>query len=87
MMLGDSAESSVHPTRYGVRVAQREIEREDMTELPPIGSNIFLENINPGMTDQGQAIFTVTPGSSGFELEVGDADLFSDVHGTVPLGI
>ena len=53
----------------------------------PDGRNIFLENVNPGVTDQGQAIFTVAPGSTGFELELGDADLFSDVHGTVPLGI
>lgn len=53
----------------------------------PDDRNIFLENVNPGVTDQGQAIFTVAPGSSGFELELGDADLFSDVHGTVPLDI
>ncbi len=53
----------------------------------PDGRNIFLENVNPGVTDQGQAIFTVAPGSTGFELELGDADLFSDTRGTVPLGI
>lgn len=53
----------------------------------PDSRNIFLENVNPGVTDQGQAIFTVAPGSTGFELELGDADLFSDVNGTVPLGI
>ncbi len=53
----------------------------------PDDRNIFLENVNPGVTDQGQAIFTVAPGSTGFELELRDADLFSDVHGTVPLGI
>ena len=53
----------------------------------PDERNIFLENVNPGVTDQGQAIFTVVPGSTGFELELSDADLFSDAHGTVPLGI
>lgn len=53
----------------------------------PDARNIFLENVNPGVTDQGQAIFTVAPGSTGFELELGDADLFSDTKGTVPLGI
>ena len=53
----------------------------------PDGRNIFLENVNPGVTDQGQAIFTVAPGSTGFELELGDAELFSDAKGTVPLGI
>lgn len=53
----------------------------------PDDQNIFLENVNPGVTDQGQAIFTVAPGATGFELELGDADLFSDTYGTVPLGI
>ncbi len=53
----------------------------------PDGRNIFLENVNPGVTDQGQAIFTVAPGATGFELELGDADLFSDRKGIVPLGI
>ncbi len=53
----------------------------------PDDRNIFLENVNPGVTDKGQAIFTVAPGATGFELELGDADLLSDDHGTVPLGI
>lgn len=53
----------------------------------PDDRNIFLENVNPGVTDKGQAIFTVAPDSTGFELELGDADLLSDDHGTVPLGI
>lgn len=35
----------------------------------PDDRNIFLENVNPGVTDKGQAIFTVAPGSTGFELE------------------
>ncbi len=53
----------------------------------PDDRNIFLENVNPGVTDKGQAIFTVAPGSTGFKLELGDADLLSDDHGVVPLGI
>lgn len=53
----------------------------------PDDRNIFLENVNPGVTDRGQAIFTVAPGSTGFKLELGDAGLFSDAHGTVSLEI
>lgn len=53
----------------------------------PEGRNVFIENVNPGVTQRGQAIFTVAPGASGFELEAGDADLFSGDHGRVPLGI
>ena len=41
----------------------------------PDDRNIFLENVNPGVTDEGQAIFTVAPDSTGFKLELGDADL------------
>jgi hypothetical protein len=39
----------------------------------PDDRNIFLENVNPGVTDRGQAIFTVAPDATGFELELGDA--------------
>ena len=53
----------------------------------PTDRNIFLENVNPGVTDLGQAIFTVVPDATGFELELGDADLLSDDHIIVPLGI
>jgi hypothetical protein len=35
----------------------------------PDDRNIFLENVNLGVTDQGQAIFTVAPDATGFELE------------------
>ena len=44
----------------------------------PDDRNIFLENVNSGVTDRGQAIFTVAPDSTGFELAFGDADLLSD---------
>jgi hypothetical protein len=53
----------------------------------PDDRNIFLENVNPGLTDRGQAIFTVAPDATGFELELGDADLLSEDRSTVPLGI
>ena len=53
----------------------------------PDDRNNFLENVNPRVTDRGQAIFTLAPDATGFELELGDADLPSDDRGTVPLGI
>jgi hypothetical protein len=53
----------------------------------PDDRNIFLENVNPGVTDRGQAIFAVTPDATDFRLDLGDADLLSDEHGTVPLDI
>lgn len=53
--------------------------------VPP-DKDIFMENVNPGVTRQGQVIFTVAPGASGFKLQVGDTDLFSDQNGNVDLG-
>lgn len=52
----------------------------------PANKDIFLENVNPGVTRQGQVIFTVAPGASGFKLQVGDTDMFSDKNGYVELG-
>ena len=53
--------------------------------VPP-NKDIFLENVNPDVTRQGQVIFTVAPDASGFKLQVGDTDMFSDKNGHVDLG-
>ncbi len=58
----------------------------DSFEYIPRDRNIFLEQVNPGVTEQGSIIFTVAPGTSGFTLQVGDAQLFSDQNGLVNLG-
>jgi len=58
----------------------------DKFQYIPRDRNIFLENVNPGVTDQGQAIFTVASGASGFNLQVGDATAFSNENGYVDLG-
>jgi hypothetical protein len=48
--------------------------------------NIFLEQVNPGVTREGTAIFTVSPNASGFRLRVGDANMFSSAEAYVDLG-
>lgn len=53
----------------------------------PDGRNIFLENVSLGVTDKGQAIFSVAPDATGFEFELAGADLLNDDRGTLPLGI
>jgi hypothetical protein len=53
--------------------------------VPP-SKDIFLENVNPGVTRQGQVIFTVASGASGFKLQVGDTNPFSGKNGYVELG-
>jgi hypothetical protein len=52
----------------------------------PRNRNIFLEQVNPGVTKQGQVIFTVASGASGFKLQAGDADVWTDENGYVDLG-
>ncbi len=48
--------------------------------------DIFLNQVNPGVTQQGEVIFTVAPGASKFTLELGDAQMFSDKNAYVDLG-
>jgi hypothetical protein len=47
---------------------------------------IFLENMNPGVTKHGETIFEVAPDASGFQLEVGDTNPFTDENVYVNLG-
>ena len=54
----------------------------------PRDRNVFvLDRINPGVTQQGQVIFTVAPGASGFTLQLGDGRALSNDTGQVNLGI
>ncbi|MBA2693251.1 MAG: DUF4352 domain-containing protein, partial [Rubrobacter sp.] len=46
---------------------------------------IFLEQVNPGVSREGTAIFTVAPDAADFTLELGDAAFFSDETGFVEL--
>lgn len=52
----------------------------------PDERRIFLERVNPGVTKQGEAIFEVAPGASGFQLQAGDAKMFTDDNVYVDLG-
>ena len=71
-----------------------------MTDQPPLttpnmifppaplrSGYLFLKYVNPGVTDQGHAVFIGAPDPRGFKLALGDADLLSNEHGTVPLCI
>ena len=47
----------------------------DTSEYVPMNKDIFLEQVNPGVMKQGETIFTVAPGASGFILKAGDTDI------------
>src|SRR5215217_6739642 len=42
----------------------------------PREKNIFLEQVNPGVSKEGQVIFSVAPGGSGYKLRLKDTNLF-----------
>lgn len=42
------------------------------------GDELFLEQVNPGVTKQGTAAFEVAPDAQGLILQLGDADMFGD---------
>jgi Domain of unknown function (DUF4352) len=51
------------------------------------GKNIFSENVNPGVTKDGQMIFAVDPDAKDFTLRAGDTDPFiSDENAYIELG-
>ena len=58
----------------------------DTSEYVPMNKDIFLEQVNPGVTKQGETIFTVAPDASNFVLKAGDTDMFSDEDAYIDLG-
>jgi hypothetical protein len=70
------------------------LDSEDRTFEPDTDSfeyidpnkDIFLEQVNPGVSQEGEVIFSVAPGASGFTLQAGDTDMFSDKNGLINLG-
>src|SRR5215218_3870952 len=58
----------------------------DYSSYVPTNKDIFLENVNPDVTRPGEVIFTVAPDASGFKLQVGDTNPFTDKNGYVDLG-
>ena len=65
----------------------REFEADpDAFEYIATGKDIFLENVNPGVSKEGEVIFTVAPDAKDFTLRAGDTDMFSDKNGFIDLG-
>lgn len=58
----------------------------DKFEYIPDNRYLFYENVNPGVTRPGQAIFTVAPNAEDFTIEAASTEIFSDEKGFVDLG-
>ncbi len=58
----------------------------DTYEYVEPGKDIFLDQVNPGVSKEGEVIFTVAPDASGFTLQAGDTDMFADENAYIDLG-
>ncbi|MEJ7820028.1 MAG: DUF4352 domain-containing protein [Rubrobacteraceae bacterium] len=58
----------------------------DTFEYVEPDKDIFLDQVNPGVSKEGEVIFTVAPDASGFTLEAGDTDMFADENAYIKLG-
>lgn len=52
----------------------------------PVEKDIFLNQVNPGVTQEGQIIYSVAPGSKGFTVRAGDLSLFGGEEAKIALG-
>jgi len=48
--------------------------------------DIFLNQVNPGVTQQGQIIYSVAPNASGFTIHAGDLKFFGTEEAHIKLG-
>lgn len=59
----------------------------DASLYVPTNQDLFLNQVNPGVSKQGRVIFTVAPDAKGLILEAGDTDMFGGESAYVNLGI
>jgi hypothetical protein len=59
---------------------------EDTFGYVPPAKDIIYEQVNPGVTREGEVIFTVAPGATDYRLQAGDAVMFTGKSGVVNLG-
>ncbi len=48
--------------------------------------DVFLQQVNPGVSREGQVIFTVAPDAADFNMSVGDTNMFGGEEAKVDLG-
>ena len=52
----------------------------------PAQKDIFLNQVNPGVTQEGRIIYSVAPDSEGFTVRAGDLSLFGGEDARIALG-
>jgi Domain of unknown function (DUF4352) len=59
----------------------------DASLYVPTRLDLFLQQVNPGVTQQARVIFSIAPDARGLILRAGDGDPFTEENGYVNLGI
>jgi Domain of unknown function (DUF4352) len=59
----------------------------DASFYVPSKLDLFLQQVNPGVTQQARVIFNIAPDARGLILRAGDGDPFTEENGYVNLGI
>jgi Domain of unknown function (DUF4352) len=59
----------------------------DASYYVPTRLDIFLEQVNPGVTQKGRVFFSIAPDASGLILRAGDGVAFTEENGYVDLGM
>ena len=59
----------------------------DTDAYVPSRLDLFLQQINPGVTQQARVVFNIAPDATGLILRLGDGDPFTETNGYVNLGI
>jgi hypothetical protein len=59
----------------------------DASMYVPTNQDLFLNQVNPGVSKQGEAIFDVAPDAKGLILRAGDTNPFGGENAYVDLGI
>ena len=84
---GDKAKTLSTPIIKLIDSTGREFSADtDSWSYVPADRNLFLNQVNPGVTQPGTVIFTVPQGASGFKVQVQDTNYFTTGKATVDLG-
>ena len=59
----------------------------DTDATVPMDRDLFLEEVNPSLTQEGRVVFEVAPDAKALILRAGDTDPFSDENAYIDLGI
>ena len=83
---GDEA-ITVDSASLAILDAQGRVHEADTDAFVPSGLDLFLKQINPGVTEQARVVFKIAPDARGLVLRLGGSDPFTDTNGYVNLGI